>query len=287
VPERKEFDLGDYIEVKDRIAKFYELFGQGRLVTGEVRLTTEPDGVPRVLVQALAYRSPEDAHPGVGWSWMALPGTTPYTKGSELENTETSAWGRAIAATGILIDRSIASANEIRGKAPVETDPMAPEVTPVGPWSTRGTAEPAGAPFDGLLRQTPTGGAFGFAVVADDGKRFYALAEGPLALPISLVWEAVQGQEVHVTGHASMVRRKRREGGKIVLMRGIRQIEAERIESGEIVIPAPPDGPLRRIEEEEAAQAEAFTEAMSVLGADDEAELDAIAKGLGAVKENA
>jgi len=36
--DRNRFDRGDYVEVKDRIAKFYELFGQGRLVTGEVRL---------------------------------------------------------------------------------------------------------------------------------------------------------------------------------------------------------------------------------------------------------
>ncbi len=113
----KKFDLGDYVEVKDRIKLFYELYGQGRLVTGEVRLSNEPDGVPRVMVQGLAYRSPEDTLPGVGWSWMVLPGTSNYTRGSELENTETSAWGRAIGALGILIDRSIASAQEVGNKA--------------------------------------------------------------------------------------------------------------------------------------------------------------------------
>ena len=112
----KKFELGDYVEVKDRIKLFYELFGQGRLVTGEVRLSTEPDGVPRVMVQGLAYRSPDDPLPGVGWSWMALPGSTPYTRGSELENVETSAWGRAIGSLGILIDRSIASAQEVENK---------------------------------------------------------------------------------------------------------------------------------------------------------------------------
>lgn len=116
MPPDKKFDLGGYIEVKDRIAKFYELYAQGRLVTGEVRLSNEPDGVPRVMVQGLAYRSPEDTHPGVGWSWMELPGKTTYTKGSELENTETSAWGRAIGSLGILIDGSIASAQEVENK---------------------------------------------------------------------------------------------------------------------------------------------------------------------------
>ena len=62
-----KFDLGKYVEVKDRIAILYELYPQARLVTGEVRLTTEPDGKPHVLVQAFAYRSPDDEHPGVGW----------------------------------------------------------------------------------------------------------------------------------------------------------------------------------------------------------------------------
>ena len=76
----------------------------------------EPDGTPRVWVKALAYRSPDDAHPGVGWSWMVLPGSTPYTRGSELENTETSAWGRAIGALGIGIDKSIASGDEVKSK---------------------------------------------------------------------------------------------------------------------------------------------------------------------------
>ena len=96
MPDKKEFALGDYIEVKDRIARFYELFAGGRLVTTEVRATSEPDGKPRVWVQAAAYRTADDPHPGIGWSWLELPGATPYTRGSELENAETSAWGRAI-----------------------------------------------------------------------------------------------------------------------------------------------------------------------------------------------
>jgi hypothetical protein len=111
------FDLGHYVEVKDRIKLFYELYGNGRLMTTDVRLTNEPDGVPRVLVEAKAYRSPDDEHPAVGWSWMELPGKTTYTKGSEIENTETSAWGRAIAALGILVDRSIASQQEVSNKS--------------------------------------------------------------------------------------------------------------------------------------------------------------------------
>ena len=123
MPTDRKFDLGDYVEVKDRIRIFYELYGQGRLVTEEVQLTNEPDGTPRVLVKALAYRTPDDPQPGTGWSWMVLPGSTTYTRGSELENTETSAWGRAIASLGILVDKSIASAQEVQNKNGQEPAP--------------------------------------------------------------------------------------------------------------------------------------------------------------------
>lgn len=111
-------DLEGYIPVNQRIDRFYELYGQGSIVTEKVFVSSEPDNVPRVWAKALAYRTPDDPHPGVGWSWMVLPGSTNFTRGSELENTETSAWGRAIASLGILIDKSIASQNEVDNKRP-------------------------------------------------------------------------------------------------------------------------------------------------------------------------
>jgi hypothetical protein len=132
MPDKPKVDLGDYTEVKDRIALFYERYAQGRLVTEEVRATREPDDVPRIWVKAAAYRSPDDPHPAVGWSWMVLPGSTNFTRGSELENTETSAWGRAIGSLGILIERSIATSNEIESKA----QPVAPRPAPVARDST-------------------------------------------------------------------------------------------------------------------------------------------------------
>lgn len=198
----KKFELGDYVEVKDRIKLFYELFGQGRLVTGEVRLTTEPDGVPRVMVQGLAYRSPDDPLPGVGWSWLQLPGSTPYTRGSEIENAETSAWGRAIGALGILIDRSIASSQEVQNKAG-ETDRPAPSRLPerehrtpegglIGQAIAQGTQD-----FE--LRQSPTGYTLPFRV--KDGKSsFIVLAEGPLAEQVAAIKGTVMGQRVTVWG---------------------------------------------------------------------------------------
>jgi hypothetical protein len=171
----KKFDLGDYVEVKDRIKVFYELFGQGRLVTANYELTREPDDKPKVIVTAYAYRTTDDPHPGVGTSWMYLPGKTSYTLGSEIENVETSAWGRAIGALGILIDKSIASANEIADKK-VEApqvrvaEPHANEPILEGPFTATGkiVVRKSGV-SDGFLRQGPDGAFFivAFSTVED------------------------------------------------------------------------------------------------------------------------
>jgi hypothetical protein len=164
VPDKK-FDLGDYVEVKDRIRIFYELYANGRLVTDYVRFPNPDDDRPRITVRALAYRNPEDTHPAVGYSWMELPGTTSYTKGSELENTETSAWGRAIAALGILIDKSIASGQEVQNKQGESSR------QPTGA-AARGTTHEDGlvgkaviqGTQDGMLRESPEGWTLPFRI---------------------------------------------------------------------------------------------------------------------------
>lgn len=102
----------DYIEVKERIATFYDQYPDGSLQS-EYTLITVLD-VPIVVVKAYAYRTPEDTRPGVGHAWEQIPGRTPFTKGSELMNGETSAWGRALAALGIAVHRGIASGDEVR-----------------------------------------------------------------------------------------------------------------------------------------------------------------------------
>jgi hypothetical protein len=43
-----------------------------------------------------------------------VPGLTPYTRGSEVQNLETSCWGRALAAIGIGIEKGVATADEVR-----------------------------------------------------------------------------------------------------------------------------------------------------------------------------
>jgi hypothetical protein len=103
--------MRDYIEVKDRIVAFYEKFPKGSLQSEVVTMTDK-----LVVIKGFAYRVPDDPRPGTGHSSLEIPGTTGFTKGSEIENAETSAWGRALAALGFEVKRSIASANEIRNK---------------------------------------------------------------------------------------------------------------------------------------------------------------------------
>lgn len=107
------FDLSGYVEVKDRIAEFKKEYPNGRL-TSEI-LATNHSGF--VAVKAYAYRTPDDPVPGTGLAWEPVPGKTPYTKDSELQNAETSAWGRALVAA-LIADSSgsVASADEVRNR---------------------------------------------------------------------------------------------------------------------------------------------------------------------------
>ena len=103
----RRFD--DYIEVNERIMAFYSKYPEGSLQT-EIYTLTES----LVVMQARAYRNPTDPRPATGWSSLQIPGSTNFTRGSEIENCETSAWGRAIAALGFEVKRGIASRQEVQ-----------------------------------------------------------------------------------------------------------------------------------------------------------------------------
>lgn len=110
----KSFNPADagYVEVKDRIEAFYAKFPNGAIRTDIYSLTED-----QVIVGAEAYADRCDERPmGTGFSAMKIPGSTPYTKDSELENAETSAVGRAIANAGFEVHRSVASADEVAFK---------------------------------------------------------------------------------------------------------------------------------------------------------------------------
>jgi hypothetical protein len=105
----------DYVDVATRIQEFYGRYPDGRLCYGSPPRVVEIDGQHYVWYHARAYRTPDDPHPGDGWAAEPVPGRTPYTKDSELQNAETSAWGRAIVALGFET-KHLASAQEVAAR---------------------------------------------------------------------------------------------------------------------------------------------------------------------------
>ena len=101
----------DYIEVSERIQKFYEECPDGSL-QGSWEWLDDAHNV--IVYRAEAYRTSDDPRPGVGYASEPYPGITNFTRNSEIMNAETSAWGRAIASLGIAVHRGIASAQEVR-----------------------------------------------------------------------------------------------------------------------------------------------------------------------------
>lgn len=110
-------DLSDYVPVAERIAKLRADFPEARLRTIQRDFLTFPDQTGWV-VTAECWTTADDPCPSTGSAFEPVPGRTPYTRGSELQNAETSAWGRAIVAhLAADTTRGIASADEVRNRA--------------------------------------------------------------------------------------------------------------------------------------------------------------------------
>lgn len=124
-------DLNAYIDVAARIVEFRTKHPEGTLQPADLSVPyriENIDGTTYIVVVAAAYRSPEDTRPGVGMAYEVFPGKTNFTRGSELQNAETSAWGRAIvAAMAADTKQGIASAEEVRNRSEEQARPMAPD----------------------------------------------------------------------------------------------------------------------------------------------------------------
>jgi hypothetical protein len=88
-----------YNTVPERIAEFAEKYPDGRLRQVSVEMVRDFGGADWIVYTAAALRNPDDEKPGEGTAWERVPGLTNFTRNSEMQNAETSAWGRAIVAT--------------------------------------------------------------------------------------------------------------------------------------------------------------------------------------------
>ena len=138
--------MADYVDVAERIRIFRERYPEGSLQpldpTNPFRIV-EIAGDTFVAYTAVAYRHPDDRLPGIAVSWEPYPGTTPYTRLSELQNAETAAWGRAIVAALAADTKKIASLDEVRarrGSEPSQTR-QEPRRTPQAPAGDRGATD--------------------------------------------------------------------------------------------------------------------------------------------------
>jgi hypothetical protein len=141
------FNLDGYNTVAERIAEFREKHPEGSLRAADpcnAWSLVEVGGKTFIAYTALAYRTADDPAPGVGVAWEPVPGSTPYTRDSELMNAETAAWGRAIVAV-LAADSSkgIATAEEVRNRKESGTAP---------------STAPGGVPANSPTTTTPSGG---------------------------------------------------------------------------------------------------------------------------------
>jgi hypothetical protein len=103
-----DFDPARYAPVAERITHFYSAYPVGRIVT---ELISRTGG--EVVFRASVYREPTDAAPAAtGWA-SEREGDGDVNEVACLENTETSAIGRALANLGFTASRLRPSAEEM------------------------------------------------------------------------------------------------------------------------------------------------------------------------------
>lgn len=120
-----------YNTVPERIIEFREKYPEGTLRPAD---PSEPfrmidvDGKVFLAYIAAAYRTPDDPAPGIGCAWEPVPGLTNFTRNSELQNAETSAWGRAIIAVGAAdAKKGIASHEDVQNRQAEDDYYQSPE----------------------------------------------------------------------------------------------------------------------------------------------------------------
>lgn len=131
--------MQDYVDVAERLKELRDKHPDASLQPADparpywVETLDPGNGTPLtyLVYVAACYRNPEDTRPGIGMAWEPVPGRTSFTRGSELQNAETSAWGRAIvAALAADTKRGIASKQEVTSARAANQSP--PKAAPTG-----------------------------------------------------------------------------------------------------------------------------------------------------------
>ena len=117
------FDLGDYKDVAERLTDLRTRFPDATLQSEVIDLPAA-FADKFLAVKATVYRTADDTAPATGLAWEPVPGQTPYTKNSELQNAETSAWGRAIIAALASESQKIASRQEVESRQAERETPV-------------------------------------------------------------------------------------------------------------------------------------------------------------------
>jgi hypothetical protein len=131
-------DAGDYAPVADRITLFYARYPTGRIVTRLISRTKY-----EITVQAFVFRSLDEQHPSSTGLASERIGDGDINTVACLENTETSAIGRALANLGLTASpqrpsrEEMAKANRERSQRVAETVPSARTSAPPASLTTR------------------------------------------------------------------------------------------------------------------------------------------------------
>ena len=108
----ERFDPSGYASVAERLALFWGQYPAGRVVS-ELHSRVEREGTVEITCRAAVYRSADDAEPAAtGWA-SEREGDGDVNSVACLENTETSAIGRALANLGFAASRYRPSAEEM------------------------------------------------------------------------------------------------------------------------------------------------------------------------------
>ena len=107
------FNPADYALVADRITSFYERYPTGRIITKLVSRVDRGDGADEITFRAQVFRTAEDNHAAATGYASEREGDGEINTVACLENTETSAIGRALANLGFTASRQRPSAEEM------------------------------------------------------------------------------------------------------------------------------------------------------------------------------